>query len=142
MVSKDEIVEKLNAMQQAKAKAKVYEDVIASVAKYEAMLERKHSDAKKRCERLGKADKSSQAYMSALNDSVMLQIQIVEARRILAGGNRLRDALPLAGDLPGGRLPPALCAGRRRGHRREQQLPLPLRKNRAGAGAYRMTCQE
>ena len=82
MVSKDEIVEKLNALQQAKAKAKVYEDVIASVAKYEATLERKHSDAKKRCERLGKADKSSEAYMSALNDSVMLQFQIVEAKKM------------------------------------------------------------
>ena len=82
MVSKEEIVEKLNALQQAKAKAKVYEDVIASVAKYEATLERKHSDAKKRCERLGKADKSSQAYMSAINDSVMLRFQIVEAKKM------------------------------------------------------------
>ena len=35
-----------------------------------------------RYERLCKADKSSQAYMSALNDSVMLQFQIVEAKKM------------------------------------------------------------
>lgn len=84
MTSKEEIASQLNAMQQAKAKVQVYKDVIASVAKYEQTLMRKHGEAKKRCERLAKQGKTSQAYLSAVSDSVLLSIKTVEAQKMRA----------------------------------------------------------
>ena len=82
MATRDEIIEKIAVMQRAKAKLQAYRDVIAWIEKYERTLMRKHSDAAKKKDKLGKVDKKGNAYYAALNETVQLQYQIKEAKQL------------------------------------------------------------
>ena len=82
MVTKDEIIEKIEGLQRAKAKLQAYRDVIAWIEKYEGTLMRKHSDAEKKKDKLGKAVADGKAYYVALNETVQLQYQIKEAKQL------------------------------------------------------------
>lgn len=79
MASREEIIEKIQAMQQSVAKRTVYNDVIDLVKRYEAKLKRQQSDALKKQERLAQRDKKSEAYLDAVNQASVLQSQIVSA---------------------------------------------------------------
>lgn len=94
MAEKEEIIEKISSWQRQRAKLQTYRDVIALLEKYEGTLKRKHSDAEKKKEKLGRADKSNKAYYAALNESVQLQCQIVEAQQLFL--TLTEDALKIA----------------------------------------------
>lgn len=79
MATREEIIEKIQAMQQSVAKRTVYNDVIDLVKRYEAKLKRQQSDALKKKERLAQRDKKSEAYLDAVNQASVLQSQIVSA---------------------------------------------------------------
>ena len=79
MATREEIIEKIQAMQQSVAKRTVYNDVIDLVKRYEAKLKRQQSDALKKQERLAQRDKKSEAYLDAVNQASVLQSQIVSA---------------------------------------------------------------
>ena len=96
-MEEEKIIEKIKALEEAKAKALVYKDLAELVGKYGEKLNRQISDARRRYERLKKSGASGKALHEALEQETILTYKSLEAQDVRVG--MLQKAIKLMEDL-------------------------------------------